>query len=427
MKPPFFKLIPSHSACLSLSIAIGSIGWLAPVNAKELYFQPSVNVQTEYDDNKILRPEGSFSGIDLSSYGVIATAGANIGARSDRYNVMLKNQVVVNRYESELDLDSDNFNINLNSNYSLTEKSQVSLDASYLFDTTLTSELDGTGSGLVQGNIRRKQWSVTPTWNYSLSNTQSFQFSYMHLETDYENTPTGNFSNYTIDNFSTSFQQQWTPLMSSFLSVSAMSFKIPELGSSSANFKISQEITEYSVTLGGNYQITPTWMADFNIGSRFSNTEITQTILPNSPFERTTTSSSDVRGLIFAVGVDKTFEAGKASINFSRSTNPQGQGRLQVRDNIDVHFYHKFTQRIQGTLRGSFNDISTSGSVDDGNARTYYDIKPSIKWNIDRQASITAGYRYRSQKFDSRNDGAVSNSVSLNFNYQWDKIVTQKY
>lgn len=421
MKACFFKLTPRVFVCF-ISVSVGFIGWVGSVQAKELYVQPSINIQTEYDSNKRLITDASNPGLDPSSYGLISKFGAKIGARSDNYEVALANQFIINSYKSDFDLDSEDIRLDLTSNYDFNERSQFGVNGNFIYDTTLTSELDGTGTGIVQDNIRRQQWSVTPTWSYALSDTQMIQTSYMHLETEYDESSLGTFTNYTIDNVSASFQQQWTPLFSNFLSVSAMFFEVPESGSEIV--KTSQDITEYSISIGGNYQILPTWSASFSGGSRFANTKQT-TRIENTSFQQTT--SSDVQGFIFSVGVDKTFESGSANFTFSRSTNPQGQGELQVRDNLNAYFIHKFNRRLQFNLRGSLNDISVSGNDNSSRARTYYDVKPSIRWLFDRQASLTVGYRYRKQTFDISNQSAESNAVSLNFYYQWDKLTTQRY
>jgi len=407
------------------------IGIVNIVQAKEIYFKPSISIQTEYDDNKRLRAD-SFDVIDLSAYGVISRVNANIGVRSDRYDVAVDNQFILNRYESDFDLDSDDFNFNLTSNYQLTEKHRFGLSASFKRDTTLTSELDdsGLGTGLVQDNVIHKQWSIAPTWSYSLSNTQSIQASYEHSEHMYEESELGSFVDYTVDMFSTSFSQQWTPLWSNFLSFSAMSFKIPESGEGISESSI--ETTEYSINIGTQYQISPTWSASATVGERFTTTETTFQQPSFNPFTNTLTfdketTSNDVQGFIFSFELNKQFEAGSANLSYSRSTNPQGQGELQVRDSVAASFNHNFTQKLKLSLNGSLNKTTISGEEDDNNGRTYFDIRPSIRWAFDKQVSLTAGYRYRAQSYESNDDEASSNSVSLNFNYRWDKVSTQEY
>jgi len=403
------------------------VGIVNIVQAKEIYFKPSISIQTEYDDNKRLKTD-RFGSIDKSAYGVITRVNAEVGVRSDKYDIAVDNQFILNRYKSDFDLDSEDFNFNLSSSYHLTEKHQIGLNASFKRDTTLTSELDdiGVGSGLLQDNVRHEQWSVEPTWSYSFSNTQFIQASYEHSEHMYAESEISSYVDYTIDIFSTSFTQQWTPLWSNFLSFSAMSFKVPERGE--GIFESSTDTTEYSINIGTQYQISPTWSTSATVGERFTTTELTfqQPNFNTLTFDKVTTSN-DVRGFIFSFNLDKQFEAGNASISYSRSTNPQGQGQLQVRDSVGANFDHSFTQKLKLSLKGSLNKITISGREDDNNDRTYFDINPSIRWRFDKQLSLTAGYRYRGQSYERDDEEAISNSVRLNFNYRWDKVSTQQY
>jgi len=399
------------------------VGIVNIVQAKEIYFKPSISIQTEYDDNKRLETD-RFDTIDLSAYGVISRVNAVIGVRSDRYEVAVDNQFILNRYKSDFDLDSDDFNFNLTSNYQLTEKHGVGLSSSFKRDTTLTSELDdtGLGTGLVQENVIHKQWSIAPSWSYSLSNTQFIQASYEHSEHIYAES---DLDDYTIDIFSTSFTQKWTPLWNNSLSLSAMSFKVPQGNT---------ETTEYSINIGTQYQMSSTWSISATVGERFTTTERTvQQLSSFNPFTRiftfeTVTASNDVQGFIFSFELNKQFEAGSANLSYSRSTNPQGQGQLQVVDRVAASFNHKFTQKLNLSLNGSLNETTASGEEDDNNnGRVYFDVSPSIRWAFDKQVSLTAGYRYRAQVYERDDEEASSNSVSLNFNYRWDKTSTQQY
>jgi len=421
MKYIFLNSLPARHNCRFLSLIFAIVGWADLAQAKEIYIQPSISLRAEYDDNKRLSTD-RFSAVDTSAYGVITRAGAKVGMRSSQYDLEVNNQLIINRYESEFDLDSEDLNLDLTAGYNFSPKSRVGLSANYTRNTTLTSELEGdNGTGLVQDNIIRQQWSIAPNWSYSLSNTQFLQTSYTHSETTYEESVLGSFVDYTIDNISLSFRQQWTPLFSNNISVTAMSFDIPEIGE--FPFESSRETTEYSINIGAEYEISPTWSTSLTVGQRFTNTETTQFV--NTPLEQTI--SDDVQGLIFAFSLNKKFEAGSAELSYSRSTSAQGNGQLQVSDVMSANYRYSYTQNLQFSIAGSLNDQSTSGSEDDGNGRTSFNISPSMRWRIDRQASLTAAYRYRKQTFESNDDEAASNSISLNFNYQWDKIKTQRY
>jgi hypothetical protein len=437
-----YSLFSKKNACRFLSFLISSILWPSSLKAKEIYLQPSISFQMEYDDNKRLKTN-RFDNIDTSAFGFITRAAAKVGVRSDRYEIALNNQVIINRYISDFDLDSDDFNINLKAGYSFTERSRFGFSGSYTRNTTLSSELDSDnsdGTGLVQDNITRHKWSVSPDWSYVLSEKQTLQASYSHSEISYGESELGSFVDYNIDLGSLSINQQWTSLFSSFISVSAMYYEVPSMnGSFDLNqngsdfdgfkgvFEGSQEITEYSATVGAEYQISQTWSANAHVGVRFTNTEATRKNFFNDGSISDVPTSSDTQGLVYSVGVNKQFETGEASLVYSRSTSAQGDGRLQVRDSFKAHYGYEFSRKLQLSLDGSIDNSSSATNGDASNDRVYYRVRPSIRWAFDRQASLTAGYQYRRQKYEGSDDAAVSNAVFLTFSYRWDKLSTQRY
>ena len=412
--------------CLYISIFLASVWWAEVIQAKEIYIQPSINITTKYDDNIRLVTDDRFErldGFDTSAYGVITRASARVGVRSDRYDIALDNQVVINRYSSDFDLDSEDVFVNFTSNFNATEKNILSLSGNYSRDTTLTSELndDETGTGLVQDNTTREQWSVSPNWTYLLSETQFLQANYNHTDVSYEKSDINTFFDYTIDRIALSYSKQWLPVLRNFVNVSVMSFEVPD---------IRRETTEYSIDAGVEYQISPTWFASLTIGSRFNKTDITfdQPTIRNGVLTTEKVKISDnVQGMIFSFNIDKQFERSNAGINYSRTTNAQGDGRLQLLDRFDANFNHRFTHNLNFSLTGGISVSSNSGSEDEGNDRTNYRIRPAISWLFERNMRLTGGYQYRRQEFERNDEVAESNSFFLTFNYQWDKLATQRY
>ena len=394
-----------------------STGWVGVAQAREIYIQPSINITTKYDDNIRLMTEDRadlLDGFDTSAYGVITRANAKLGVRSDRYDLLLDSQVVINRYSSDFDLDSEDYFVNFTSNFNATEKSIFSLSGDYTQNTTLTSELsdDETGTGLVEDNPTREQWSVSPTWTYLLSETQFLQVNYSHSDVSYEESKFNNYFDYTIDRGTLSYSKQWLPVLRNFYNVSVMYFEVPE------NLGTKRETLEYSIDVGVEYQISPTWFASLTAGGRFNQTDITFEEVKNS---------DDVLGMIFSFNIDKQFETGNAGINYSRSTNPRGDGRLQLLDRFDANFSHRFTHNLHFSLTGGVSVSSNSGSEDEGNDRTNYRVRPTISWLFNRNTRLSGGYQFRRQEFERDDSVAESNSFFLNFNYQWDMLATQRY
>ena len=417
----------TYKDCLYIPVFLASVWWAEGIQAREIYIQPSINITTKYDDNIRLMTEDRadlLDGFDTSAYGVITRANAKLGVRSDRYDLLLDSQVVINRYSSDFDLDSEDFFVNFTSNFNATEKSIFSLNGDYTQNTTLTSELsdDETGTGLVEDNPTREQWSVSPNWTYLLSETQFLQANYSHYDVSYEESDLDRFYDYTTDRIVLTYSKQWLPVLRNFYNISVMYFEVPEIKIGPLDTK--RETLEYSVDVGVEYQISPTWLASLTVGGRFTNTDITV----DQPTK--VKISDNQQGMIFSFDLDKQFEKGTAGINYSRSTNPQGDGRLQLLDRFDANFNHRFTHNLHFSLTGGVSVSSNSGSSNsdiEDNDRTNYRVRPAISWFFNRNTRLTGGYQYRRQEFERNDEVAESNSFFLNFNYQWDKLATQRY
>lgn len=395
----------------------------ANVSAREWYIQPSFNVKGEFDDNKRLLAQRFDAAVDKSAYGVLTSARAKMGVRSDIYDVAFDARVDINRYFADLNLDSDDVFLDLESSVNVTERNKFGFNGHYTRDSTLTSELEVTG--LVQENVPREEWSVGPDWTYNLDESKFLQANYSHTEVSYEQAVLNQFFDYTTDSTSISFVHQWNPALQNYISFSALLFEVPDL---------RRDTREFTVNVGSEYQLSETWSASLSVGGRFTHTKliVAQPVLPlrvvNGVFvTEDITLLDDAQGLIFAFGTKKQFEKGAASFDFSRSTTPQGNGRLQSFDKFSFSFNHKLTRHLQFLLDAGINVTSSTASVNLSNDRTYYYAKPILRWNFNRQASISGGYQFRRQEFERNKQIAVSNAVFFTFNYAWDKLTTQKF
>ena len=375
--------------------------------AKELYFKPSIRVTGEYDDNKRLLSERFEEVVDTATYGVITSFDGIMGVRSDLYDINLDAKVNINRYFGDFNLDSDDVFLNLTSGININERNRLGLEGKYTRDTTLTSELDVTG--FVQENIPRELWSITPDWTFNLSESKFIQANYSHTEVSYEQSQSlfqnQRLFDFVTDSASITFVHQWNESLQNYATFSALYFDVPEIG---------RETDEYTISVGTEYNISETWTAGMSVGGRFTHTDFT--------FQ-----SDDAQGLIFSFNTDKQFETGSISAGYSRSTSPQGNGRLQSFDKFIVQYQQRFSHQLSLSFVGGINVTTTSGSVETNDDRTYYYVNPTLRWNLNRQASISGGYRFRMQEFESNDQQAVSNAVFINLNYQWDKLSTQEY
>jgi hypothetical protein len=283
-------------------------------------------------------------------------------------------------------------------------------------------------TGLVQENVPRESWSIAPNWTFNLSEYNYIQANYRHNEVRYKESTFNRFFDFVTDSASLTFVHQWSEVLQNSLTFSALYFDVPEIG---------RESDEYTISIGMEYRISETWKTNMSVGGRFTHTDSTfQTpvlinglpVIANGTLvTQEVTTSDDAQGLIFSFSTDKQFENGRFAASYSRSTTPQGNGNLQSFDRFVLNYEQKLSRHLTFNLNGGVNVTSASSDVSDNNDRTYYYVNTNLRWRFNRHVSISGGYRYRIQEFESSGRKAVSNAVFFSVNYQWDKFSTQNY
>lgn len=476
--------------------------------AEEYYIKPSFSVTTEYDDNIRMLSEQEIrqrlvtganrqrkdipnaktlkrgdikardvKNVDTSAYGIITSAEARAGVKSDNYDVFFKGKVNVKKYFSDLDLDTEDFFLNLDARYDLDIRNTFRFSTGYSQESTITSELDVTGE--TQENIPRITWFITPEWQHNLSETKYIQVNYSHSETIYEEeettttqdlTPiqalngTRRYFDYTYDVVSLSFNHQWNDKLLNYVTVGWSRYAVPIQ---------KRETDEYKISAGLEYDISETWTASLMGGVRYTLSEgdpqsffreRTVTLLDSNgnlstfPFpdengnpvivrDETLPFSDSQVGMVFSLATKKRFETGHIGASYSRDTSPTGNGRLQTVDRFSVDFVYKITQHLHFLLNGGVNVTKATADENTDRDRTYYHVRPQLKWKFNRQLSLSGGYRYRMEETtinDDREDNSNANnsqdtvqstipdttdshSVFLSLTYQWDAFTKQDF
>ncbi len=370
-------------------------------NAREWYIQPTTRLRVEVDDNLRLRTEESKDVV-----GFRASFFTKYGTRTETSNIDLTTLLDVYRYWGQENLDRENLDWKVGSNFQITERNQLGLDALYVRDTSITSEQDLTG--LTQVQVERDKFNISPHWTYSLSEIQTIQTRYTHEEVTYEETSASFLSSYKTDSINLNYIHQWQDDLQVFVSFSALKYRLTDL---------DIETDDYSINTGLDYNYSETLIFNFMVGTRLSDNR--------RDVNGIKTEDSSI-GSLFSFGVKKQFEAGRLDISYSRSVSPSGTGEFLQADRFKTSGSYNLTEHLSFDVSGV---ISRTTSTDDeqDSGRTYFSVEPKLNWRLNRQTSISSGYRYRMQEFDNRNENAVSNGVFMTIDFQWDKMSTNRF
>ncbi|MFW5444438.1 MAG: hypothetical protein ACKE51_09050 [Methylococcaceae bacterium] len=370
------------------------------VNAREWYIQPRTTLRTEIDDNLRLSPieKEDVAGFRASFF-------SEYGTRTETSNIDFTTLVDVYEYWGQDNLDRVDFDFTVGSDFQITERNTVGLNGLFVMDTTITSEEDLTGLTQVQSD--REKFNISPHWAYQISDIQAIQLAYTHEEVEYEGASIS-LTSYETDSVYLNYTHQWTEDLQQFASFTALQYRL-------SDFDV--ETDDYSITSGFDYRYSETLKFNALVGVRISE---------NRSNIKGISSEDTTVGSLFGFGVEKQFELSRIDLSFERSVNPSGRGEFLQADRFKSNISHSLTKHLEFNVLAAITR-STSTDEDRDSGRTYYSVEPKLSWRFSRQASLSGGYRYRMQEFDSRSDEAVSNGIFMTINYQWDKFSTNRF
>jgi outer membrane receptor protein involved in Fe transport len=102
---------------------------------------------------------------------------------------------------------------------------------------------------------------------------------------------------------------------------------------------------------------------------------------------------------------------------FFRELRPSGDGLLDT-TGLNVGWNQQIVPRWRWLLNANAyrNERPSGGSS--GVDRDYFSITPRVRYALDRDWSLGAGYRYRYQKYDKDSDSAEANAVFFTIDYE---------
>lgn len=146
--------------------------------AAEWSLLPSIGVKGVYNDNLLLTAQPHHS-----TYGYWVSPAAEFAGKTERLEVSGRVAVdYVSYYEGE-GTQFTNVFLPVRVNYR-TEKDLLGFTGGFIRDNTLMGELLDTG--LVLRFTQRNQWTATPSWTRSITETLSVQSSFQLADTTYE-------------------------------------------------------------------------------------------------------------------------------------------------------------------------------------------------------------------------------------------------
>lgn len=387
--------------------------------AAEWAIEPAVALRTEYNDNLrlTLAPHDSVTLSALSPQVLLRKT-------TETSEISLRGIVNLNRYWDDSSLNSTDYIYNLNASL-LNERSQLSLNAGYVRDSTLASEL--TETGVLTARTQRSSIRVNPQWSWSVSPLSAVGLSYSFADVSYAARQSAGLTDYRNQDVSI-----WG------------SHKLGErdelkLGAYYAQYETrpaAYQSDTYGITLGYARDFSENTKVSTQLGVRRTKATrqaLTQVLVPTfipGLFQIVLVPQqidSQNGGALLNIGIDTKWSA-RTTLRgrISRELNPSGSGSLVESDRISAGVSHGFTERTNLNVNASayrtrFSDAALSAS----NSR-YHSLEARLDSRLDEHWSVSAGYRYARQKYESADAAADANVIFVSARYDWTKIAVSR-
>lgn len=390
-----------------LSLAAASLLLLAlSLDASaEWTIDPTIRAGVETDDNARLDARTDLE-VDVSGY--LVEAIADMTYATDRTDFSFTPRFLARFYDDEPDLESNDlflrstlvhrmqssaFGMRVNYGEQKVRTAEISDNDLDLEDP---DEIPGDTTGAVRLSGDRVRWFFTPYWEYSFSDVTSFLARVDYTDVSYDDLPPGTLSPYTDARLTLSLRRAFSERSEFLFNLSGRTFDSENSG--------GEDITGTSFTAGISTELSETTRLRTSIG-----------------LEDTDAPGEDVDPQVIGdVTLTRRLETIFMFAQYRRSANGNGGGRVSIRDQLNVNFSRRLTEKISvGLGVRAYQTESIGDVVSSIIDREQVQLRAETRWFVNNTFSIEASYNYTVLDRGAALDGrANSNRINLWFVYQ---------
>lgn len=361
--------------------------------AAEWRVRGAVTERFNYDTNVRLATQN-----EQDAWGLSTLPSLTLEGHTPRLDLNLNAGLDYTFYEGVNNLDSFDQKGNASLGYSW-ERARASLFGSVVHAATRVTEVEDTGLNFT--NAERLIYSGGGSWSYAVTQRDRLGVR-------------GNGSRSVAD---TSAIQDYSSYGGGiFWSRQVTERDTLEASGDYTRFIRTSGLDLKSHVAGGrltyDHAFSPQFKTSLHAGGRYVVTD--ETVFNGITFVSDERSSS---GVLAGISMTYLVERGELNGSYQRSIDASGVGRLQQRDLVRLSTKYRATPDISFDLTGLFiKQKSANRDVNDG--RTYVSAEPGANWQFYRDFYFRMAYRFRTQKFDSVGDWAVSHGAFASLSWR---------
>lgn len=367
--------------------------------AAEWVFQPSIDLASFYDDNVELA-----TGPHTSSSGYILAPRFNLKRNTETSKLDLDAYSAFTSYQRGTIEDRSETVASLRSRNQMSERATVGIDGEFRRDTLFEQLNQGRGVGDLRDvdlglststRVRRSYAAANPYFDWLLTERSSMRIGYRLTDVGFRNAEGTGLVEYKEHIASGTYTRQLTEQTSASLTANAIRYR-PEVG--------ANESDTAQLLVGINRTFSETLRGSFAIGG--SETEQTEAGV-----------NAKTSGVVVRAELEQKSEISQLDTVFSRDIAPSSIGQSLQSDQFRIRWLRKTSPFIDFVLEGQVIRNKVIEGSNPAVDRRYAEVGPGLRWHWLEHWAISAGYRYRRQKYDVDSNSADSNAVFLGVTY----------
>ena len=312
-------------------------------------------------------------------------------------------------YLTNSNLDHIDQNYQINGKHQITPKVNLSLNTSYIVDTTLTQEL--LTSGLAMNRTPRTSIMANPGVTYNITERLTGTVNYNFVRVLYQDPQYTNYTAHQIGlNFNYLMKNEKTTLTNAnivrtYLYPAASSYKT--LG----------------IYLGANHKFTENWEVNLLAGMNINNSNFTTQMQEFSQFPYFSTLREKrvkhTKGTpFFNVSTTRRWTNLRVSAGFTRDQAPSAYGYVTNFNRVYASLGYSFTERLTGSLGGDYS-LSSQASQTNPFDYSYYSANAQLVYRVTEKLSVNPGYRFSQYDYSSSGGSAHAHCAWVMLSYAY--------
>ncbi len=375
-------------------VIIMSMGMVNLAGAADWSFEPSITQRSDFNSNLNFTPTNV-----LSDYIFSLSPVADFNYTTEISQLQGHLGLMGQHYISHSNLDHIDQNFQINGRYQATPKVNLSLNTSYINDSTLIQEL--ATSGVVIGRTPRQSFLAAPGITYNLTERLFATASYSFNRVLYQSSQ---FTDFTTQQAGLNFTYLLKNEKTSLISNNVVNESVYAGGNNNKYI---------GIYAGAAHKFSERWDANLMAGANINYYSFNTQVVNASPFQGVNTAQfpSVVNVTPFFIQVKtKTIKSSgvspyvnlatnyrwtKLAVNggFSASQQPSAYGAAYQVNQLNLGASYIFTERLSGNVGGSYS-LSNQSGQNISSEWNYYSILSSLNYQITEQFSVSPGYNF---------------------------------